>query len=189
MATPSHDGHPGYFYVGFAFIFRLRLSPSPSCFSFELGTCLRFSPHLILDSQRSRISQANSSRMAHFLLYSSELAQMGTDQQEHEQQHPSVQTRSQSSDTRAFLQMNGPQSYPCSQYENENWPPFGQPPGSAMPFSHPDYNPHLSGSGLETYDSTRLQVSRPPIGHCCVSSFSSGSPSKVSTIAMPIFTK
>lgn len=125
--------------------------------------------------------------MAYFLSYSSELAQMGTDQQEHEQQHPSVQTRSQSSDTRAFLQMNGPQSYPCSQYENENWTVCPQSPGSVMTFPHPDYNPHLSGSGLETYESTRLQVSRPPIGHYCVSSFSSGSPSKVSTIDTPIF--
>jgi hypothetical protein len=104
--------------------------------------------------------ERNSSRMENYLPYSSELGQMGTDQQEHEQCQPSVQTRSQSSDTRALIQMNYPQSHPWSQGENESWAACSQPSGSAMPYSYFYYIPRWDGSVLGAEEPTLSQVSR-----------------------------
>lgn len=161
MATPSHDGNPGYFYICLAFISYLRLSSSTSCLSFELGTCLKIL--LTLDPKFSTqvgYLERNLSRMEHYLPYSSELGQMGTDQQEHEQCLPSVQTRFQSSDTRTLIQMNYTQSRPWPQGENQSWGVCSQPPGSAMPYSYSYYSPRWDGLMLGTEEPTASQVSR-----------------------------
>lgn len=126
--------------------------------------------------------ERNSSRMENYLPYSSELGQMGTDQQEHEQCQPSVQTRSQSSDTRALIQMNYPQSHPWSQGENESWAVCSQPPGSVMPYSYSYYSPRWDGPVLGAEEPTPSQVSRLSVADqpYHTSSLSSVSP-KVST--------
>jgi hypothetical protein len=132
--------------------------------------------------------ERNSSRMENYLPYSIELGQMRTDQQEHEQYHPSVQTRSQSSDTRALIQIHYPQSHPWPQGENESWAVCSQPPGCVMPHLYSYDSPWWDGSVLGTEEPTASQVSRlsvadQPYYTSCLSSVSP----KVSTNAAFLF--
>lgn len=83
--------------------------------------------------------------MDHSLLsYHSNLAQMPTDQREHEQ-HLSVQTAS--SDAESFLLVNASQPYsPCP--PGENWSAFrsNPAPGSMLPFRQPGYTSDAWGA-------------------------------------------
>ncbi|KAJ5103302.1 hypothetical protein N7532_003831 [Penicillium argentinense] len=93
------------------------------------------------------------------------MAQIPTDQREHEQ-HPSVQKRTQfSSGSEAILNTNlsGPQPYyPGSQVEK--WPAYTQAPapGSMIPPQQPGYSNPWGATVFETYDPTASRLPRYP---------------------------
>lgn len=96
-----------------------------------------------------------------FSSYHYHLAQMPTDQREHEQ-HLSVQTGL--SDTEDFLQANASQPYnPCAPVEN--WPAFGSNPApesmiSMIPLPHPGYSNPWGATMSEPYEPSSAHLSR-----------------------------